>query len=98
MFRSAIHEFFYVRKKLLIHEFFYARKKLEKLRVKVRTPCFVMQREGRREMNDLKTVWKKSSPTVPQVVIDQIVHQCETKASKEDKIDTELPSPTGIAR
>ena len=46
------------------------------------------------------------------MAIDQIVHQRETivqrqnvskgkppaKASKEDKIDTELPSPTGIDR
>ncbi len=63
-------------------------------------------------MNDLKTAWKKSSPSVPQVAIAQIVHQCETivqrqkcfkgklpaKASKEDKIDTKLPRPTGITR
>jgi len=43
----------------------------------------VMQREGRREMNDLKTAWKKSSPSVPQVAIDQIVHQRETIVQRQ---------------
>ena len=60
-----------------IHRALLREEETPKTKTKARTPCFEIQREGRREMNDSKTAWEKSSPSVRQVTIDQIVHQRE---------------------
>ena len=60
-----------------IHRALLREEETPKTKTRARTPCSLMQREGRREMNDLKTAWEKSSPSVRQVTIDQIVHQRE---------------------